>query len=78
MGYAGYGNSSDQTPDKPSQGRKPGEADKSKNRTVRPDESMPPSAGPHAEPGLVNPDATPGAGALPTPGARDGTDSTSG
>ena len=27
---------------------------------------------------LINPDATPGAGALPTPGAQDGTDSTSG
>jgi hypothetical protein len=78
MGYAGYGNNSDQKPDKASQGRKPGEAGKGKGGTLRPDEPAPPSAGPHAEPDLVNPDATPGAGALPTPGARDGTDSTSG
>jgi hypothetical protein len=36
-----------------------------------------PSAGPHADPALVNPDATPGAGALPSPGEEDGLDSTS-
>lgn len=36
-----------------------------------------PSAGPHADPALVNPDATPGAGALPSPGEDDGLDSTS-
>ena len=37
----------------------------------------PPTAGPHAEPALVNPDATPGTGALPPPGEHDDTDSTS-
>ena len=36
-----------------------------------------PSAGPHADPALVNPDATPGAGALPEPGEDDGLESTS-
>ena len=36
-----------------------------------------PSAGPHADPALVNPDATPGAGALPEPGEDDGKESTS-
>ena len=35
------------------------------------------SAGPHAEPSLVNPDATPGAGSLPSPGEDDGMESTS-
>ena len=38
----------------------------------------PPTAGPHAEPALVNPDATPGTGTLPPPGTHDDTDSTSG
>ncbi len=36
-----------------------------------------PSAGPHADPSLINSDATPGAGALPRPGDRE-EDSTSG
>ncbi len=35
------------------------------------------SAGPHADPDLVNPDATPGTGALPSPGEGDGLESTS-
>ncbi len=38
----------------------------------------PPTAGPHAEPALVNPDATPGTGALPPAGEHDDVDSTSG
>ena len=38
----------------------------------------PPSAGPHADASLVNPDATPGTGALPSPGDDDGLESTSG
>jgi hypothetical protein len=48
------------------------------------DTKMPPGAdrkptpGPHAEPSLVNPDATPGTGALPPAGKHDGNDSTSG
>ncbi len=36
-----------------------------------------PSAGPHAHPALINPDATPGTGALPSPGEDDGLESTS-
>jgi hypothetical protein len=36
------------------------------------------SAGPHADPSLVNPDATPGAGPLPSPGEGDGMESNSG
>jgi hypothetical protein len=36
-----------------------------------------PAAGPHADPSLVNEDSTPGTGALPEAGDRDGTDSTS-
>jgi len=35
------------------------------------------SAGPHADPPFVNPDATPGAGSLPSPGEDDGMESTS-
>ena len=39
-------------------------------------EDMPP-AGPHAEPGLVNNEATPGAGTLTPEGEHDDVDSTS-
>lgn len=38
----------------------------------------PPPAGPHADPDLINPDSTPGTGALPPPGEHDDVDSTSG
>jgi hypothetical protein len=41
-----------------------------------PSDSLP-SAGPHADPELMNPDATPGTGALPTPGEHDDADATS-
>jgi hypothetical protein len=41
-----------------------------------PSDSLP-TAGPHADPDLMNPDATPGTGALPTPGEHDDTDATS-
>jgi hypothetical protein len=37
-----------------------------------------PPAGPHADPDLINPAATPGTGALPPPGEHDDVDSTSG
>lgn len=40
--------------------------------------SKPSQPAPHAKPSLVNPEATPGAGALPTPGEDDGLESTSG
>jgi len=36
-----------------------------------------PAAGPHADPALMNPDATPGTGALTPPGQHDDSDSTS-
>ncbi len=38
----------------------------------------PAPAGPHADPALINPDATPGTGALTPPGEHDDVDSTSG
>jgi hypothetical protein len=37
---------------------------------ARPPSDPPPAAGPHAEPGLQNPDATPGAGTLPSEGGQ--------
>ncbi|MFL5220981.1 MAG: hypothetical protein ACJ8DO_20225 [Microvirga sp.] len=37
-----------------------------------------PPAGPHADPALTNPDATPGAGTLTPAGGHDEVDSTSG
>ena len=42
-----------------------------------PSDRMPP-AGPHADPELINPDATPGTGTLQPPGGHDDVDSTSG
>ena len=42
----------------------------------QPSDRMPP-AGPHADPKLINPDATPGTGALQPPGGHDDLDSTS-
>ncbi len=44
------------------------------NKSPRTDE--PPAAGPHATPELSNPEATPGAGALQTPGAKEDMGST--
>ena len=41
------------------------------------DDTKGPPAGPHADPDLVNPMATPGTGALPPPGEHDDVDSTS-
>jgi hypothetical protein len=38
----------------------------------------PPPAGPHADPKLMNEDATPGAGTLESAGAHDDVDATSG
>ena len=55
----------DETPDRPGRGAKPSPGN-------------PPPAGPHADPTLTTPDATPGAGALPPPGEREDGDSTSG
>jgi len=42
-----------------------------------PSDRLPP-AGPHADPALINPDATPGTGALQPPGGHNDVDSTSG
>jgi hypothetical protein len=82
MGNAGYGN---HTEDKPhvdsgrpdpqagpttSPGKQPGQNEQNADKG-------PPAAGPHDKPSLTNPDATPGAGALPEPGDREGIDSTS-
>ena len=47
------------------------------SRGTRDPSERTPTAGPHADPGLVNPDATPGAGALQPPGENDDGDSTS-
>jgi hypothetical protein len=53
--------------------------DKATRNPVRPDDPGPPqkpapadlpAAGPHAKPGLTNPDSTPGTGALPDPAKR--------
>jgi hypothetical protein len=49
------------------------------NKGDRPSSDPPPAAGPHAEPALQNPDATPGAGTLPSPGGQgDEAESSSG
>ena len=53
---------------------KPGEDEASRRKEAPHD--MPP-AGPHADPALTNPDATPGTGALAPPGEHGDTDSTS-
>jgi hypothetical protein len=91
MGHASYGNNSQQDPqvsekpDPKSASQKPeGGQDRPGfdlgGAEDRGGEAAPdlPSAGPHAEAGLTNDDATPGAGTLPEPGESDGTDSTSG
>jgi hypothetical protein len=66
------GNSIDRLPPdatEPEETRKTGQAPAS--------DDLPP-AGPHAQPDLVNEDATPGAGTLTPPGEHDDVDSTSG
>lgn len=83
MGNAGYGNHTEDT--KADVNSKP---DPQAGRTALPEKqpgqheekagSAQPAAGPHDKPSLTNPDATPGTGALPTPGGQNGTNSTSG
>jgi len=63
-------------PERPDPGTGRSRANRSRGEADR--ESAPPPAGPHADPSLTNPDATPGAGALQPPGAHDDVDSTSG
>lgn len=53
-----------------------GDQDDGRKRKSERGKAMP-AAGPHADPSLTNPDATPGTGALPEPGATDATDDTS-
>jgi hypothetical protein len=60
--------------DKPHRGPERPDAD---SKDAQPSDGLPP-AGPHADPALVNPDATPGTGALTPPGGHDDADSTSG
>lgn len=43
-----------------------------------PDQPKAPPAGPHAEPSLTNPDATPGTGSLPDPTSDDEVDAATG
>ena len=76
MGNAGYGNHTQDIgsdrPDKSGRTTPPQE----QGQKGQPDETPP--AGPHADPSLTNPDATPGAGTLTPPGEHDDVDSTSG
>ena len=53
-------------PDEPKGER--GEPSGSPNAGGARDPKKPPPAGPHADPSLINPDATPGAGTLPPAG----------
>ena len=76
MGNAGYGNHTEDTKQDVEskrldpQGKQPASSDKQPG-------GKQPAAGPHSKPSLTNPDSTPGTGALPDPGDRDATDSTS-
>ena len=93
MGNAGYGNHTEDTPhgnsadpkidNLPSNAPQPGggpqgtqEAGHQNAKTPEPWDRLPP-AGPHADPDLMNPDATPGTGALTPTGGHDDVDSTS-
>jgi hypothetical protein len=93
MGNAGYGNHTEDTPhgnsadpkidNLPSNATQPGggpqgtqEAGHQNAKTPEPSDRLPP-AGPHADPDLMNPDATPGTGALTPTGGHDDVDSTS-
>jgi len=80
MGNAGYGNHTESPgePDRPGTeaGRMRPPEKQSESQTGKSDQQPP--AGPHADPSLVNPDATPGAGTLTPPGGHDDVDSTSG
>jgi hypothetical protein len=80
--------SGDSTRNDPEVGRLPSNAtepeaqpraagDQSDADAPKPSDRLPP-AGPHADPALINPDATPGTGVLQPPGGHDDVDSTSG
>jgi hypothetical protein len=80
MGNAGYGNHTQDPVDPERPDREAGRMTSPEKHPGRTDKAgdSPPPAGPHAEPSLTNPDATPGAGTLPPPGEHDDVDSTSG
>ncbi|MGO4570608.1 hypothetical protein [Microvirga sp. 2TAF3] len=81
MGYAGYGNNSQQDtgPTEQSDPKADLATEKNERRPGDPGEARKlPAAGPHAKPGLTSDQATPGAGTLPEAGECDATDSTSG
>ena len=81
MGHASYGNNSDQEPAnavKPDPAAKKPQSGQGKAGPAGGGAEDVPAAGPHAEPELTNPEATPGAGTLPEAGDSDGSDATSG
>jgi hypothetical protein len=71
MGNAGYGNHTEDTKQDVESKRLDPQGDQQALSDKQP------AAGPHSKPSLTNPDSTPGTGALPDPGDRDATDSTS-
>jgi hypothetical protein len=76
MGNAGYGNHTEDTKnyvDIKRSDPQTGGQDSPEQQT----DAKEPAAGPHSKPSLTNPDSTPGTGALPDPGDRDATDTTS-
>jgi hypothetical protein len=82
MGNAGYGNHTEDTQKQVESERsgkpKPAEEAGSRDGTApKPSDRLPP-AGPHADPKLTNPDATPGTGVMTPAGKHDDIDSTSG
>ena len=66
-------------PAKPISDKAAQDAIEGRSAASKPPESSnpPPSAGPHADPALTNADATPGTGALPSPGGDEDVESTS-
>ncbi|MCB5174929.1 MULTISPECIES: hypothetical protein [Microvirga] len=78
MGNAGYGNHTEDHVD-PEAGRTSSPEKNSGSQSGQGKQGdAPPAAGPHSQPSLTNPDATPGTGALTPPGADEGTDSVTG
>lgn len=56
----------------------PADTEGEKQPAEKPEGRRMPAAGPHADPALTNPDATPGTGTLPPAGADDDMTSNSG
>ncbi|MBL0404211.1 hypothetical protein JKG68_09555 [Microvirga aerilata] len=86
MGNAGYGNHTEDTKnyvdikrsDPQTGGQETGGQETGGQASPEPQTgAKQPAAGPHSKPSLTNPDSTPGTGALPDPGDRDATDTTS-